>query len=67
MPRFFGGMRSSAGLTDEGVVVSMCANPDPVNPVLDVQAQGSIILANPSRPQFANLLEVKRGMAGISL
>jgi hypothetical protein len=61
------GIRSSEGLADELVVVSMRANPDPVNPMLDVQAQGSIILANPNGPQFTNSLEVKRGMTGISL
>jgi hypothetical protein len=54
-------------LADEVVVVSMRANPDPVNPLRDVQAQGSIILANSNGPQFTNSLKVKGGMTGISL
>ena len=45
----------------------MCANPDPVNAVLDVQAQGSIVLANPNGPQFTNSIKVKGGMKEISL
>jgi hypothetical protein len=45
----------------------MRTNPDPVNAVLDIQAQGSIILANPNGPQITNSFKVKGGMTGISL
>jgi hypothetical protein len=57
-------MRLSAKQT---IVVGMAANPEPDEAVERVDGQGSVVRADPGRPEAADLLEVNRRMPGILL
>jgi hypothetical protein len=46
-------------LAKQAIVVSMAANPEPDEPVGCIDGQGSVVSANPRRPEPTDLLEVK--------
>jgi hypothetical protein len=46
-------------LAKQAIVVSMAANPEPNEPVGRVDGQGSVVSADPCRPEPTDLLEVK--------
>jgi len=46
-------------LAKQAIVVSMAANPKPDEPVGNLDGQGSVVNADPSRPEPTDLLEVK--------
>ena len=54
-------------LADDFVVVTVGSDPDPQNPIVDFRTQGSVMRANPDRPQFTETFEMKRRMLRIAL
>ena len=54
-------------LAKQAIVVSMAANPEPDEPVGRVDGQGSVVSADPRRPEAPDFLEMKRRMPGILL
>ena len=46
-------------LAKQTIVVSMAANPEPDESVRRVDGQGSVVGADPHRPEATDLLEVK--------
>jgi hypothetical protein len=52
-------------LAKQPIVVGMAANPEPDESVWRFDREGAVVSSNPSRPEAADLLEVKRGMPGV--
>src|SRR6266496_1277082 len=52
---------------DRLVVVSMGADPKPVDDFRHVMPQGTIMLADPDRPDLVNALEAQRRVSGVAL
>ncbi len=54
-------------LAKQAIVVSMAANPEPDESVGRFDSQGSVVSADPRRPEPADSLEMKGGVPGILL
>ena len=54
-------------LAKQSIVVGMAANPEPDESVCRFDGEGAVVGANASRPEPADLLEVKRRMPGVLL
>jgi hypothetical protein len=52
-------------LAEQPVVVCMGADPEPYKPVRRFDREGTVVSPDPSRPEAADLLEVKRRVARI--
>lgn len=47
------------------IVVGVGANPDPVDPTLNICPESTVTIANADRPELPELLEVKRRVTGV--
>ena len=54
-------------LAKQPIVVGMAANPEPNESIWRFDREGAVAASHPSRPEPADLLEVKRGMPGVLL
>ena len=54
-------------LAKQAIVVGVAADPEPHESVWHLHRQSAVVSPDPSGPEPADLLEVKRGMAGILL
>jgi hypothetical protein len=48
-----------ASWSDQLVIVSVSANPEPMDPTWNIETQRSIVITDSYRPQFSDALEVK--------
>jgi hypothetical protein len=54
-------------LAEQPIVVSMTADPEPYEPVRDLDRDGAIVSTDPDRPEATDPLEVKRWMTRVLL
>ena len=54
-------------LAKQPIVVAMAANPEPDEPVCRFDCESAVVSSDPSRPEPADLLEVKCGMPRVLL
>ena len=63
-----GGSRLEVSLRVMGdylVIVSMCADPEPIDSTRHIKSKCSIVITDSDRPQLSDAFEVKRRMTGI--
>ena len=63
----FAPVRSNGGLADELVVLGMRPDPEPHQPVIDLDRQGAMMTSGSHRPEATGLLEMERWVAWIAL
>ena len=61
------GVRCSALLSDESVILSVCADPEPDNPVGGLNGNCTVMQTNACRPEAAGFLEMERWVLGVGL
>jgi len=52
-------------LGNEGIVIGMRTDPNPIDAVRHIDTQGSVVCANPHRPEIINLFEAEGRMPRI--